>query len=49
VTNPAVTRIATSTALDHGTNVATANRLGRIELGGFLIIFTPMIAMHFGY
>jgi uncharacterized membrane protein len=49
LTNPATARIATSTASDLAANVAAANRLGRIELGGFLVIFTLMIAMHFGY
>jgi uncharacterized membrane protein len=49
VTNPAVARIATSTASDLEASVAAANRMGRIELGGFLVIFTLMIAMHFGY
>jgi uncharacterized membrane protein len=49
VTNPAVARIAASTASDLADSVAAANRMGRIELGGFLIIFTLMIAMHFGY
>jgi steroid 5-alpha reductase family enzyme len=49
LTNTATARIATSTASDLAANVAAANRLGRIELGGFFIIFTLMIAMHFGY
>ena len=48
-TGPTTARIATSTSSDHAVNVAAANRVGRIELGGFLVIFTLMIAMHFGY
>jgi uncharacterized membrane protein len=49
VTNPTTARIATSTSSDLAVNLAAANRAGRIELGGFLVIFTLMIAMHFGY
>jgi uncharacterized membrane protein len=49
VTNPTTERIATSTATDLAANVAAASRVGGIELGGFLVILTLMIAMHFGY
>jgi uncharacterized membrane protein len=49
VTNPGVARIATSTPADFAVTVGTAMRNGRIEMGGFLVVFTMMIAMHFGY
>ena len=49
VTNKAVLRIAQSAAADRPASVDRAVRFGRIELGGFLLVFTMMIAMRFGY
>jgi uncharacterized membrane protein len=48
-TAPAVERLAGSGPADLPANVARATRIGMIEQGGFLVIFTLMIAMRFGY
>jgi uncharacterized membrane protein len=49
VTNAAVVRIGSSAGSEREAAIATAARVGRIEMAGFLLIFTLMIAMRFGY
>jgi uncharacterized membrane protein len=49
LTNPATRRIGEVAAIERSAAAAAASRLGRIELGGFVLVFTTMIAMRFGY
>ncbi|MDQ6919136.1 MAG: hypothetical protein M3Z98_07230 [Candidatus Dormibacteraeota bacterium] len=49
LTGPTTERIGRSSATDLARNVAAATRIGLIELAGFFLLFTMMIAMRFGY
>jgi hypothetical protein len=49
VMGPATERLASSAGSDVAANAAILTRNGRIELAGFAVIFTMMVAMRFGY
>jgi uncharacterized membrane protein len=42
-------RLGSAEQAGHGADLMRLKRLGRVELGLFLILFTLMIAMRFGY
>ena len=49
MTGPGVERLGKSTATELVANTARMVQTGRIELAGFAVVFTMMIAMRFGY
>lgn len=49
LTGPTAEKLASAEPAGHGANLARLSRLGRVELGLFLVLFSLMIAMRFGY
>jgi len=49
LTGPTAARLASPEHLDNGADLTRLNRLGRVELGLFVVLFSLMIAMRFGY
>jgi uncharacterized membrane protein len=49
LTGPTAGKLASAEPASQGTLHARLSRLGRVEIGLFLVLFTLMIAMRFGY
>lgn len=49
LTGPTVGRLASAEHAAYGVHLSRLSRLGRVELGLFLVLFSLMIAMRFGY
>jgi hypothetical protein len=49
LTGPTVARLASAEHANYGAHLTRLSRLGRVELGLFLVLFSMMIAMRFGY
>ncbi len=49
LTGPTAGRLASAEQANYTANFTRLTRLGRIELGLFLVLFSLMIAMRFGY
>jgi uncharacterized membrane protein len=49
LTGPTAERLASADHADYGAHLARLSRLGRVELGLFLVLFSLMIVMRFGY
>jgi uncharacterized membrane protein len=49
MTGPAAEKVASSEHADYAANLVRLSRLGQVELGLFLVLFSLMIAMRFGY
>ncbi len=49
LTGPAAERLTSDEQAQYEANLIRLGRLGRIELGLFLVLFSLMIAMRFGY
>jgi uncharacterized membrane protein len=49
LTGPTAERLASAEHGNHGAHLTRLSRLGRVELGLFLVLFSLMIAMRFGY
>ncbi len=49
LTGPAAERLTSGEHAQYAANLIRLSRLGRIELGLFLVLFSLMIAMRFGY
>jgi hypothetical protein len=49
LTGPTAERLASEELESHGAHLTRLSRLGRVELGLFLVLFSMMIAMRFGY
>jgi uncharacterized membrane protein len=49
LTGPTTARLASAEYANYGAHLTRLSRLGRVELGLFLVLFSLMIAMRFGY
>ena len=49
LTGPTAGKLASAEHADYGAHLTRLSRLGRVELGLFLVLFSLMIAMRFGY
>jgi uncharacterized membrane protein len=49
LTGPATARLASAEHANYSAHLTRLSRLGRVELGLFLVLFSLMIAMRFGY
>jgi hypothetical protein len=49
LTGPTVERLASADHADYGAHLTRVSRLGRVEIGLFLVLFSLMIALRFGY
>ena len=49
LTGPSAAMLASAEPANYGAHLARLSRLGRVEIGLFLVLFSLMIAMRFGY
>jgi uncharacterized membrane protein len=49
LTGPTAAKLASAEHANYGAHLTRLSRLGRVELGLFLVLFSLMIAMRFGY